>query len=89
MWRTVVDTKQGRVWANHPKDQRMIVVADVEEDAEQYFEWNKMISSIRDANPEKVRFIYNVMVKNFEKMLDKNVKPTYYINSNRGNPDDL
>ena len=42
MWRTVVDTKQGKVWANHPQDQHMMIVADVDEDADKYLKWNEI-----------------------------------------------
>jgi|TARA_R110000824_G_scaffold283650_1_gene472005 hypothetical protein len=89
MWRTIVDTKQGKVWANHPQDHTMMEVADVEQDAEKYLKWNQMISAVRKASPEKVVFFYGVMAKNFEKMFDSSVKPAYTIKSDRGNPTDL
>jgi transketolase len=89
MWRTVVDTKQGKVWANHPQDQHMMIVADVEEDADKYLKWNEMIAQIRTAPPEKVEFFYNVMVKKFEEMFDKKFKASDTIKSDRGNPTDL
>ena len=89
MWRTVVDTKQGKVWANHPQDQHMMIVADIEEDADKYLKWNAMIAQIRNASPDKVEFFYNVMVKKFEEMFDKKFKPSDTIKSDRGNPSDL
>ena len=50
MWRTVVDTKQGKVWANLPTDSKMMLVADVEDNAADYLMWNKIIGSIREAD---------------------------------------
>ena len=49
MWTSVVDTKQGKVWANLPTDSKMMLVADVEDNAADYLMWNKMIGSIRDS----------------------------------------
>ena len=85
MWRTVVDTKQGKVWANHPQDQHMMIVADVEEDADKYLKWNEMIAQIRTAPPEKVELAGKI----FEKMFDKKFKASDTIKSDRGNPTDL
>jgi hypothetical protein len=78
MWTSVVDTKQGKVWANLPSDPKMMLVADVEEDADKYWMWNKIIRAIREADGKK-----------FEKTIDENIKPSYTINSDRGNPSDL
>ena len=78
MWTSVVDTKQGKVWANLPSDPKMMLVADVEEDADKYWMWNKIIRAIREADGKK-----------FEKTIDENVKSSYTINSDRGNPSDL
>lgn len=78
MWTSVVDTKQGKVWANLPSDPKMMLVADVEEDADKYWMWNKIIRAIREADGKK-----------FKKTIDENIKPSYTINSDRGNPSDL
>ncbi len=78
MWTSVVDTKQGKVWANLPSDPKMMLVADVEEDADKYWMWNKIIRAIREADGKKL-----------EKTIDENIKPSYTINSDRGNPSDL
>ena len=53
MWTSVVDTKQGKVWANLPSDPKMMLVADVEEDADKYWMWNKIIRAIREADGKK------------------------------------
>ena len=49
MFRTVIDSKNGKVWANHPLDQRMILVADIEENADDYLNWSQMMGKIRTA----------------------------------------
>ena len=89
MWRTVVDTKQGKVWANLPTDPKMMLVADVEESAADYLMWNKLIGSIREADPSKVEVFGKLIEKKFEKTIDENIKSSYTINSDRGNPTDL
>ena len=58
MWTSVVDTKQGKVWANLPSDPKMMLVADVEEDADKYWEWNKIIRAIREM-PEEQMEVYS------------------------------
>ena len=67
MWRSVIDTKQGKVWANHPKDQRMMVVADVEEDANKYWMWNKLVRAIREADEINIEVFGKLIEKNFKK----------------------
>ena len=99
MWTSVVDTKQGKVWANLPSDPKMMLVADVEEDADKYWEWNKIIRGIRELDESKME-VYGKLIekesakfladlKKFKKTIDENIKPSYTINSDRGNPSDL
>jgi hypothetical protein len=86
MWRTIVDTKQGKVWANHPQSQEMKLVADADENGDVYWGWVKMITTINKA-------IENghgeAVLKKVEKMFDSTIKPAYTIKSDRGNPTDL
>ena len=89
MWRTVVDTKQGKVWANLPIDSKMMLVADVEDNAADYLMWNKIIGSIREADANKIEVFGKLIEKKFEETIDENIKPSYTINSDRGNPSDL
>lgn len=89
MWRSVIDTKQGKVWANHPKDQRMMVVADVEEDANKYWMWNKLVRAIREADEINIEVFGKLIEKNFKKTVDSNVNLGHTIKSDRGNPTDL
>jgi len=95
----VVDTKQGKVWANLPTDPKMMLVADVEEDADKYWEWNKIIHGIRETDESEMKVFaklieneslkFLVDQKKFKKTIDENIKPSYTINSDRGNPSDL
>ena len=89
MWRTVVDTKQGKVWANLPTDPKMMLVANIEHNADEYLMWNKLIGSIREADANNVEVFAKLIEKKFQKTVDENVKPSYTINSDRGNPSDL
>ncbi len=99
MWRTVVDTKQGKVWANLPTDPKMMLVANIEHNADEYLMWNKLIGSIREMPEEqmevyskgieKVELKFLADLKKFQKTIDENIKPSYTINSDRGNPSDL
>ena len=89
MWTSVIDTKQGKVWANLPSDPNLMLVADVEEDADKYWEWNKIIRAIREADESKIEVFGKLIEKKFEKTIDENIKPSYTINSDRGNPSDL
>ena len=92
MFRTVIDSKNGKVWANHPLDQRMILVADIEENADDYLNWSQMMGKIRTAPIEKVQAFVESLeahLKNIEKNVDKNADADYYIKSDRGNPTDL
>jgi hypothetical protein len=92
MFRTVIDSKNGKVWANHPLDQRMILVADIEEDANDYLKWNEMMGQIRRAPIKKVEAFVTSLeahLKNIEKNVDLNVNLPYDIKSDRGNPTDL
>jgi len=92
MFRTVVDTKRGRVWANHPLDQRMILVADIEEDADDYLRWSEIMGQIRKAPVEKVEAFAMALeanIKKIEKNVDINVNTGYAIDSDRGNPEAL
>ena len=77
MFRTVIDSKNGKVWANHPLDQRMILVADVEEDADDYLKWSKMMGQIRNAPIKKVEAFVTSLeahLKNIEKNVDNLLK---------------
>ena len=92
MFRAVIDSKNGKVWASHPLDQRMVLVADVEEDADDYLNWSKMMGKIRTAPVEKVQAFTVALeahLKNIEKNVDLNVNLPYDIKSDRGNPTDL
>ena len=89
MWTSVIDTKQGKVWANLPSDPNLMLVADVEEDADKYWEWNKIIRAIREADANKIEVFGKLIEKKFEETIDENIKPSYTINSDRGNPSDL
>jgi len=89
MWRAVVDTKRGKIWANIPTNPEMELVADVEEDAEKYLLWSRTIGQIRSADPDKIAVFGEAMEENFKKMFDSEVKPAYTIKSDRGNPTDL
>jgi len=92
MFRTVIDSKNGKVWANHPLDQRMILVADVEEDADDYLKWSEMMGKIRNAPIKKIKTFVTALgthLKNIEKNVDLDVNLPYYIKSDRGNPTDL
>jgi hypothetical protein len=89
MWTSVIDTKQGKVWANLPSDPNLMLVADVEEDADKYWEWNKIIRAIREADESKIEVFGKLIEKKFEETIDENIKPSYTINSDRGNPSDL
>tara|TARA_R100000808_G_C2153235_1_gene163289 strand:- start:779 stop:997 length:219 start_codon:yes stop_codon:yes gene_type:complete len=71
MFRAVVDTKQGKVWANHPFDQAMVEVADVNENAENYLVWTETLGQIRQAQPERVEKFYNLLVKKIECLQEK------------------
>ena len=92
MFRAVIDSKNGKVWASHPLDQRMVLVADVEEDADDYLNWSKMMGRIRTAPDEKVQAFTVALeahLKNIKKNVDLNVNLPYDIKSDRGNPTDL
>ena len=51
--------------------------------------WNKIIGSIREADAIKIEVFGKLIEKKFEKTIDENIKPSYTINSDRGNPSDL
>jgi len=92
MFRTVIDSKNGKVWANHPLDQRMILVADIEQNADEYLNWSKMMGKIRTAPIEKVQLFVKSLeahLENIEKNVDKDIDADYTIKSDRGNPTDL
>ena len=92
MFRTVIDSKNGKVWANHPLDQRMILVADVEEDADDYLNWSEMMGQMRNAPVKKVEVFVMALeahIKNIEKNVDVDVNLPYTINSDRGNSEAL
>ena len=89
MWTSVVDTKQGKVWANLPSDPKMMLVADVEVNADEYLMWNELIGSIREADERNIGIFGKLIEKKFEKTIDENIKSSYTINSERGNPSDL
>ena len=85
MFRTVIDSKRGKIWVNHPLDQRMIEVADVDENGDVYWGWVKMITAINNAAESG----NELALKKVEKMFDFEAKPAYTIKSDRGNPTDL
>ena len=90
MWRTIVDTKQGKVWANIPPTNEMMVVADADINPEDYFQLNKIIKEIRDEHDEqRLKIFEKLMEKNFEKTVDPDINLGHNINSDRGNPSDL
>ena len=97
MFKAIVNSKQGKVWANHPLDQRMIEVADVEENADQYLMWAETLGQIRNAPPERVAKFANLLNKHItflskkkiENNVDENVNLGNNINSDRGNPEGL
>ena len=86
MWRTIIDSKQGKIWANCPQDQEMKLVAEADENADVYWGWVKMITTIND-QIEKGNG--KTILKKVEKLFDSNIKPSYTIKSDRGNPTDL
>ena len=89
MWRTVVDTKQGKVWANLPTDPKMMLVANIEHNADEYLMWNKLIGSIREADPNNVEVFAKLIEKKFQIPLKPLSLLGKTINSDRGNPSDL
>ena len=51
--------------------------------------WNKIIGSIREADASKIEVFGKLIEKKFEETIDENIKPSYTIKSDRGNPTDL
>ena len=86
----LVDTKKGKVWANTPVNEKMVEVADIEKDSDDYLAWNEMVGQIRANEDEDVLAIFEkIVAEKFKKDVDSNGSSGYSINSDRGNPSDL
>ena len=67
----LVDTKKGKVWANTPVDERMVEVADIEKDSNDYLAWNEMVGQIRANEDEDVLAIFEkIVAEKFKKGVD-------------------
>ena len=86
----LVDTKKGKVWANTPENEKMVEMADIEKDSNDYLAWNEMVGQIRAHEDEDVLVIFEkIVAEKFKKGVDLNGSSGYSINSDRGNPSDL
>lgn len=58
---SVVDSKSGRVWINHPASNKMELVANAKEDADLYGKWAFVIAKIRNSSPQKLASIMEII----------------------------
>ena len=91
MWRTIVNSRLGKVWTSAPNQTGMYLVADVEDDQEHYHDTIINITYLRnlEGDEESINIAYNEYKKNFKKTVDPDVNLGHNINSDRGNPSDL
>lgn len=66
---SVVDSKNGKVWINDPRSDKVELVADIKLDINHYLKWVDIIGKIRDSSPKQIAN----MVKIIESIL-KNLK---------------
>ena len=91
MWRTIVNSRLGKVWTSAPNQTGMYLVADLEDDQEHYYDTIINITHLRnlEGDEESINIAYNEYKKNFEKTVDPDVNLGHNLNSDRGNPSDL
>ena len=58
---SVVDSKNRKVWINHPLTNEMKLVANAGDNELHYERWEEVIQGIREASPERLNIMMGIV----------------------------
>ena len=74
MFKTIVDSKRGKVWVSDPIDGCLVEVADIEKDADTYLAWAETIGKFRNSTAPVVGKFAKLFQKKVKNLFDNQIK---------------